>query len=143
MQNLLPNVKVSLPAIAAGSAGSLVAGATVDMDGYEGVLLLTRISTANAGNFLKAQQGDQADGSDASDLAGTATVAAADGDLVVLDVYRPTGRYVRPVIDRSGTNTATGDVYALRYGGRLSPQDNNVADVIVSKLVSSPSEGTP
>lgn len=143
--NLSNAIKITKVAAGAGSAGTDVNGETVDMSGYDGVVFFATIATANAGNFIKVQQGVNANGSGASDLAGTKVVAAENAQVVWVDVYRPLesqGKYLRPVIDRGGTNTVTGDIYALQYSGRVSPQSNLVATKVVGELHISPATGT-
>lgn len=141
MVNLLPNVSISKVAEAATSAGTTVTGTAVDMAGFDSVLFMADIATANAGNFLKVQGGEESDGSDAVDLAGTAVAAASNGEVVVGDVYRPKQRYVRPAIIRGGANTATGPIYAIRYNSKISPAASAIA--AASKIIQSPAPGTP
>ena len=134
---------LALNTAAAVSAGTTVDGAVVDMAGYEGVLFFCTIATANAGNYLKAQQGEASNLSDAADLAGTKVVAAANGSVVCLEVNRPKERYVRPNVVRGGANTAVGDIYQLRYRANNQPTVNQITNLLVSVSVKSPAEGTP
>ncbi|MFO8012120.1 MAG: hypothetical protein R6X20_02325 [Phycisphaerae bacterium] len=136
--NLLENVKVTLVKAQQTSAGTDVESDSVDMEGFEGVVFLAKIATANAANFLKAQQSSDDGSSDAfADLEGTKVVPGDDGDQAKLDIYRPRERYVRAVIDRGGASTATGDIYAVQYGARKAPIANDDAETHVS-----PAEGT-
>jgi len=125
------------------AAASNITDATiVDMQGYEGVVFVTDIGTANAGNYLKAEQGAESDLSDAADIAGSKVIAAANGDVVALDLAKPSARYVRPVVVR-GASTTCGPIYAIQYGAKAtSAVDNNVASSIVSETHVSPSTGT-
>lgn len=140
--NLFKNIKVTKVLAGAVSAGTELDGTAVDMSGYEGVVFFGTIATANAGNFLKAQEGLLSDGSDGADLSGSKVVAVANAQVVWNDVYKPQKRYVRPVIIRAGANTITGDVYALQYGGRLKPETNLVLNALIGSLLISPDEGT-
>lgn len=137
----LDQVKIDLLAAAATSAGTDVTGTGVDMSGYEGVIFFCTITTSNAANFLKAQQSD-ALASGYADLAGTKVVAANDGDIVALEIHKPAKRYVRPVIDRGGANTVTGEIYAIRYGARKLPVENAESGVLVEESHQTPDEGT-
>lgn len=134
---------LTLQAAGASSAGTAVNGATLDMAGFDGVILFCTIATANAGNFLKAQQGEASNGSDMADLAGSKVVADANGSIVAIDINRPKERYVRGVVIRGGANTATGDMYALRYKASDQPAANTIANVLKSLKLVSPAEGTP
>jgi hypothetical protein len=73
--NLSKNLKIT-PAITPdnGAAGTTdINGATLDMQGFEGVLIKVVFGaiTAGAVTSIKAQQGAQSDLSDAADLEGT------------------------------------------------------------------------
>jgi len=133
---------LTLQAAGAVAGTSAVNGATLDMAGYDGVILFGTIATANAGNFLKAQQGEASDGSDMADLAGTKVVADANGSVVGIDINRPKERYVRGSFTR-GVSTATGDMYALRYKASQQPVSNLITNVLKTLKLQSPSEGTP
>lgn len=113
----------------------------VDMSGYEGVVFFTAIATANAGNYIKGQQGAAANLSDVTDLEGTKVVAASDAQVVWLDIHKPQERYLRASVIR-GATTVVGEIYALRYGGRVKPSDNDIASLIIGELHISPDEGT-
>lgn len=143
METALEAHKMSLAAAAAGSAGTAVNGATIDMAGFDGVLIFGTITTANAGNFLKAQQGTLSDGSDMADLAGTKVVAAANASIVCLDLKAPREQYVRGVYVRAGTNTAVETMYYIRYNAHNKPTSSDVTNVLASVKVQSPAEGTP
>lgn len=138
--NLIKQVKLRLNKASSPSATTAVNGDTVDMQGCDGVLFVATIATANAGNYLKAQQSAAANMSDAADLAGSKVVAAADGEVVALDIFRPQERYVRPVVVR-GAATIVGEIYAIQYDARMLPQDNNVTGAILATLLISPDEG--
>lgn len=141
--NLSNGIKITKLAAATATGTTAINGTALDMTGFEGVLFIAAIATANAGNFLKAQIGAVADGSDAADLAGTKVVATADGQTVWLDVYRadPNQKYIRPVVVR-GVTTVVGEIYALQYESRKQVQNNNVVGTIIGKLVVGPYEGT-
>jgi hypothetical protein len=141
-EQLSNKIKITKVAAGAASAGTEVDGTAVDMQGYEGVMFFTTIATANAGNYMKAQSGTDSTPSDAADLEGTKVVAAANTEVVWLDIYKPQERYDRPVIIRAGANTATGDIYAVQYGGRVGLEDNLTTNVIIGELHISPDEGT-
>jgi hypothetical protein len=139
--NLSNGVKITKAKAASATATTAVNSDVIDMAGYEGVLFATAIATANAGNFIKVQQGDAADGSDAADLEGSKVVATADGQTVWADLYRPTKRYVRLVVTR-GVTTVVGEIYALQYESRKQVVNNNVAGTIIGELMVSPNQGT-
>jgi hypothetical protein len=139
---ILENMKLRLSAAAATSAGTAVAGALLDMQGFERAVAFATIATANAGNYLKWQHGDASDGSDLADLEGTKVVAAANGDIVACEIENPQKRYLKPVLIRAGANTATGDLYVMQSGARVLPVSNNESSEIVSEVHVAPVAGT-
>ena len=72
----------------------------IDTQGALGVVIMTSLGTANAGNFLSLQQGDQSDGSDMANVAGSKITTAADGMTVISELYRPRDRFIRAKITR-------------------------------------------
>ncbi len=137
--NLSKNIKITMALAAQTSAGTALDSASVDMQGFEGVLFIGTVAAANAGNFANIAQSN--DDSSFNDLEGTKVVPGDNGDSFLIDVYKPTDRYIRCEIDRSGTNTATGDIYAVQYGGTVLTGDHG--STIDSELHISPDEGTP
>ena len=97
------------------------------------------LATANAGNFASVEQGDDASLTDGADLAGTKNVPGDNGDSFLIDIYKPTDRYVRCNITR-GVSTATGDLYAILYNGRKPPVSHG--STIDAEYFVSPAEGT-
>lgn len=137
-RQLFKDVKVVLAKAGAVSAGTAVDSDVIDTANYEGVAFFGSIATHNAANTIKVQQGDESNLSDATDLVGTATAAGTNGHSPLIDVYRPTKRYVRAVITRSGANTITGDLYAILYGARKVPVAQGAT--IAPTFVISPAE---
>lgn len=135
-----------------GAAGTAdIAGAILDMQGFEGVLMLVTFGaiTAGAVTSIKAQQGNAADMSDAADLADTGQVIAATDDdkTFFIDLYRPTKRYVRLYVDRGTQNAVVAEALYLQYGARVKPVTHGLMDTsppayISGELHISPAEGT-
>lgn len=143
--NLSKHIKFahSLPFQPSGT--SVVDGALVDMQDYEGVVGVCIANTITDGAAgIKAQGGNLADGSDMADLAGTNTALQTtdDGHLAILDVYRPTFRYIRFVAVRGGsTGSVLDGLLTMQYGPRVLPtiQDVTVGNTV---LAISPVYGT-
>lgn len=121
-------------------------GATLDMKGFEGVLMVTKFAVIAAGavTSIKAQQGAESDLSDAADLAGTGQTVAADDDnqIFAIDLFRPLERYVRIVVDKDGANAAAEDAIYIQYGAGSRPTVFAVADAVNLEQFESPAEGT-
>lgn len=134
---------VRINAVAAASAGTAVNGAVVSLAGFDGAAFFGTIATANAGNFMKLQAGNAADGSDMADVAGSKVVADANGSVVGIEVNRLGYLYARPVMVRAGANTATGEIYCVRFNAATQPTNNNVANTHKTIMLLSPALGTP
>ncbi len=143
--NLSNEVKVTrvMNAVAAGT-GDTQTGTHVDMQGFDGVVFIATFGTltATAVTKLHAEQGNASNDSDMADLAGTEMAIAdtASNKVLVLDIYRPAERYVRPLITRATANAVINGIYAIQYGPRAYPtaQDTSVAG---TELHVSPAEG--
>lgn len=145
--NLSANVKITrvMNGVTAGTDDTQT-GTGVDMQGYEGVMFVAMFGalTATAVTKLHAEQ-DTASGFDADpqDLAGTElAIAVADANkCLVLDIYKPRERYVRPLIIRATANAVIDGIIAIQYGAGTVPT-THAASVAGSELHVSPAEGT-
>lgn len=133
---LLNDVKVTVVKTTQASAGTAVNSDSVDMTGYDGVVFVGALATVNAANSINLAQ--SSDDVTFVDLAGTAQVPGTDADLVAIDLFRPTDRYVRAEVDRGGANTVTETMYAIQYKGRKAP----VTSIATQETHVSPAEGT-
>lgn len=116
---------------------SLVTSDTVDMQGFDGVLIFTTINVANAGNYMTAQQ--SADDSTYNDLEGTKVICTATNQVVALDIYRPIDRYIQVDVTRT-SSTVLGEIYALQYGAhKKAPAHGSDWNI---EYHASPAEGT-
>ena len=100
-------------------------GATLDMAGYDGVLVVCKLATIAVGavTSIKMQSGAASDMSDAADLAGTGVSIAADDDdeIKYIDLYQPLERYVRCVVDKDASNACAESVVYIQYRGKSGP----------------------
>jgi len=133
---LLNECKVTVVKTTQSTATSAVNTDSVDMTGWDGVVFVGALATANAGNSVNLAQ--SSDNSTFADLEGTAQVPAGNGDLVAIDLFRPVDRYVRAEIVRAGATTVTETFYAIQYRGRKSP----VTSIATQETHISPAEGT-
>ena len=114
----------------------------IDMQGYDGVLILTSFGTAAADNTVKVQQSSDDGSTDAySDLEGTSVVSGTSDEDVWVDVVKPTKRYLKLVAAR-GTSSTLESIWAIRYGARKQPVDNTTSGTIIGEAHVSPAEGT-
>ncbi len=143
-KQLIKDLVIDRVAGATSSGTTTIASTAVAMANHEGVIFLTTFGTGHASNYLKGQQGAASDGSDAVDLEGTRvqTQAGDTNFTTVLDIFRPTGAYVRCAAVRGSASTLEA-MTAIRYNARKKPTDNDIADLIASVAVVSPAAGTP
>lgn len=113
--NATKNTKLIKVLAGAAAGTTTLTTATIDTQGFEGVMIFGSIATVNAGNYADARQGQAADMSDGVMLAGSRVVPGDNGDSFCVDILRPEERYVDVQITRT-VSTVTGDVYALLYG---------------------------
>jgi hypothetical protein len=143
---LSKNTKVTRVLNATAVGTTTVAGSAIDMSDFEGVVFIAQFGTITDGTpSLKAGGGAASNGSDASDLASTAVTEAAtdDNKCAVLDILRPTQRYITPSIVRGGATGAVIDsVIAIQYGARTKPTTNDATTVANTEAWVSPALGT-
>lgn len=136
-------VRVS-SAVAAGTTD--VTCDTVDMQGFGGIRFIAGFGTitANAVTSMKVQQGALSAMTDAADLEGTSVSIDDDEDnmLLISDIYRPTERYVRAIIDRGTANAVVDFVIAELYEPLNQPVTHDATTVADSESHVSPAEGT-
>lgn len=120
------------------SAGTAINSSSVDMTGFDGVVFVGKMTTANASNFANAAQ--SANDSSFADLEGTKVTPGDSGDSWWINVYKPTDRYVRCEVDRGGADTVTGEIYAFQYGAAKPPVTHGAT--IDAETHISPAEGT-
>lgn len=144
--NLANEVKVTrvMNGVAAGTTDQN--SSAVDMQGWDGVMFITSFGaiTSGAVTSVKLQQDTASGMSTAADLAGTGQTVADDDDnqVVIHDLYRPTERYVRVVVDRGTQNAVIDGVVAIQYKGRKQPTTHDSSTVVSCEIYDSPAEGT-
>ena len=143
--SLSNDIKITqaLPFLAASAAADRN-GAILDMQGYEGVLMLVQFADIAAGavTSIKAQQDTDPAGATMADLAGTGiVVAAGDDDQIFWIDLKPAERYVRVVIDKDAANATNECALYFQYGPSARPIDNNVADLVTGEVHNYPAEG--
>jgi hypothetical protein len=126
------------------AAATDLEGATLDMAGFDGVLMVVTFGaiTANAVTAITAQQGALSNASDMTNLAGTGqTIADDDDDLTFyIDLQRPTERYVRLHVDRATQNAVVASATYIQYKARNVPVTH--ADGVAGETHATPAEGT-
>jgi len=121
-------------------------GEVFDTAGFEGVMMVFKFAAIAAGavTSVKAQQGAVSDGSDMADLAGTGQTVADDDDnqIFIIDIVKPTERYLRGVVDKDTANATAEVLMYIGYGARELPVTETLADEVTFERHISPAEGT-
>lgn len=143
--SLLKNTKITRVAAAAAAAQTDVVGSILDMAGFTGVMFIafTGDVTDTSALALKAEQNNLNQAGGMAELVGSAAFTAgatnADNKVLVLDVYAPRERYIRPVLERGVANAVVDGIVAIQYIARTSPTQQD-ASVIAAALISDPNE---
>jgi hypothetical protein len=101
----------------------------LDMEGWEGVVFMVTVTDSVQGGVATLKAEGNTANSDAGMAAYTgasaAKTSAGNDDLndktLILDVYRPSKRYIQAVITSATQNIAFGETWAIRYRGRVAP----------------------
>lgn len=137
-------VKISV-GLAYGTGTVAREGATLDMQGWDGVLAIVQFDAIEAGgtNSIKMQQGALANATDMADLTGTSQSIADDYDSKVayIDLYQPRERYVRLYVSKDGAKACAETVTYIQYKGQFNPASAQGTGV-AGEQHASPAEGT-
>jgi len=140
MENLLKDCAIDRLHTGAVAATSDVTDASsIDMAGWDGVCFIALLGALTASQVTKLKAyGADLDTGHAELVATTAAAADADGTkLLVLDVVKPTLRYLKPVLDRGTANAVLDGIISIRYKGSKSPVTQG-STVAASAIFASP-----
>lgn len=128
------------------AASATRTGAIQDMAGLEGIVAILKqgVMNSSAASTFKMQQDSAAAMGSAADLLGTGIAIADDDDnqIFAIELVNPEERYVRCAVAKNGAQTSDECVIYIVYGSRVTPEDNNVTDLITSERHIRPAEGT-
>lgn len=140
MNNMLKDCAIDrVSAGAAAGTTDVTDASSVDMAGWDGVLFIASLGTLTATQVTALKAYGSTDDSTFVELeATTAAAADTDSDLaLVLDVVKPTYRYLRATLDRGTANAVLDGIIAIRYRGSKSPVTQG-ATIAASALFASP-----
>lgn len=143
--NILGSIKVTrcLGGVVAGT-GDTQDGTAIDMQGYEGVVFIADCGTLSSGAVTDLRAQDSTNNSTFADVAGSkqSWAQATDSNTsIVLDIYKPLKRYVKPRITRATANAVINGIWAIQYQSRdqAVTQDTTVSH---HNALVSPADGT-
>ncbi len=90
-------------------SGATAAGTGIDMQGWDGIAFLVTHGTSDAASVALSTQ-ESTDNSTWAASSVTATITALAGtaaETSILDLYKPTNRYVRPLLTIGTATTGT------------------------------------
>ena len=126
---LAQHIAISQAANAAAAATSAVESSIIDTANYDGVIFVTTVAVANAGNNVTLQHNTANATSGMAAIAGAAVVIAANNQQVAIAVHKPTKRFLRAVITRTAS-TATGGVHVILYRSRKAPDAAGITALV-------------
>jgi len=137
MQHLSDDVKLTVVQAGLADGQSDPDSDRVDMAGYDGVMFVCQVGTiTGSGTVTMAAKQAATDAvGDALSGASVVATAAADSDkLLVIDIFRPTDRYVGVTLTRATANSVIGGVVAIQYRAKAKPtthdSDSMAADAV-------------
>lgn len=145
MNNLLRNTKITrISADGAGAASATPTKATIiDMLGFESVMFVALMGNVLDTSVvsLRVAGGDTSDTADmtlrAGTVGGTADATSYDDKLVILDVVKPTDRYLEAQIFHVTANAPFDGILAIQYNGHNLPITQG-STVVASDTLYSP-----
>jgi hypothetical protein len=137
--NLSKDIKVTVVEAAAAAAQTELVTDVLDMSGYEGVMFIALTGDVTATSVLTLTvKGNSANSVSSptpvtQKATGAFTAAASDADSKVLmvDVYKPTLRYMFASLTRTTADAVVGGIIAIQYGANNKPTSQH-ASVIAS-----------
>ena len=124
--------------VAASGAAGNVKTPVIDMAGFESIAFMAVASATNSSNRLAFRMSTASASGGMSDATGQ--VSHTTTGVLVLDVYRPTKRYVQGRYSASGATSPAVGLIGIAYGARSLPT-TQPAETAVTRLYS-PGSGT-
>jgi hypothetical protein len=140
-RNFLSRQKVVKVADHSTASTADVTSSIVDTAGYDGVVFMTSFGTANATNTVKVQQNTANQTTGMADVVGTSVASGSSDEDVIIEIHKPTERYIQVVAARGASSTLE-SVWAILYNGTPGLAANSVSGTQIAELHSSPIEGT-
>ncbi len=110
--------------------------ARVDMQGFDGVMFICSLGTITATGTVTMVAKQAATDIVGDALSGASVAAAADDDdkLLVIDIFRPTDRYLGVSLTLAVANSIIGGVMAIQYSARTKPTTHDSASMAAAAV---------
>ena len=142
--NFIDNIKMSRIENGAVAGTTTLTSDVVDMQNFDNLVFLAALGDVldTAVNILQAQHSDVGDGTGmtnivASVVSWTADATDADNKLMLLEIARPTKRFLRVTLARSIANTVLDGIFAFQSNPAEAPVTQDVS-VLVKDFELSP-----
>ena len=140
--NFLTNIKLTRVENAAVAGVTTLTSDVIDMKGFDGVTFVATLGAVltNALNVFQAQHSDVGDGSGMTNVAGSSVATAASAGankLLVLEIARPTKRFLRVTLTRTIANTVLDSITAFQNAPAEAPVTQDVS-VLLTDFALSP-----
>lgn len=141
MNNLGKSSKITVVSNTVAAGITAVDPSAVDMSGFESVMFIVQFGaiTATGTAVVKARHStDNGSGDAFADILGSGqNVADTQGSKVfVLDVVKPSKRYVKPYIARATANSVIESITAIQYNPSKAPVTQGSTVAGISTIVS-------
>lgn len=139
--SLSTDVRITVVSPAATAAQTEIVSSVLDMAGYDGVMFIaltgdvtdTSVLTLTAKGNTANSTSSPTPVTQKATTAFTASATSADSKALVVDVVRPTLRYVFASLTRTTANAVVGGIIAIQYNAANRPTSHD-ASVIASAL---------
>ena len=143
--NFIDNIKMSRVENGAVAGTGTLTSDVVDMQNFDNLVFLAALGDVltTGENVLQAQQSDVGDGSGMVNIAAsvvsfTAGASDADNKLMLLEIARPTKRFLRVTLARTVANTVLDGIFAFQSNPAEAPVTQH-SSVLVKDFELSPS----
>ena len=144
MFSLLKDCAFSVVEPAAAAAQTELVSITVDMAGYDAICFLAFFGDVTVASVLtltvKSNPTDSVTGgtTEKASAAHTATAGDADSTLLIVDVLRPSQRYVFASLTRTAADAVGNGVIAIRYNSKSLPVTQSTTHVLAVSALGGP-----
>ena len=142
--NFIDNTKISRIEDGAVAGVTVLTSDVIDMQNFDGLVFLAALGDVldTGVNVLQAQHSDVGDGTGMNDITAsvvsfTAGASDADNKLMLLEIFRPTKRFLRVTLTRSVANTVLDGIFAFQSNPAEAPVTQH-SSVLVKDFQLSP-----
>lgn len=123
-------VKITRVSNAAAAAQTAINSSVLDMAGFDGVMFVALLGDSSSGSVITLTANENTANSTSAPMPTTSGISAtytdpdgasADNNVLVVDVQRPSERYVFANLTRTTANCAVDGIIAIQYQSHSKP----------------------